>query len=90
MATCSLHDNGGGNAEKRAFYPPSEAGVIVYGFGFLFRPERDGLRETHMNQGNPKGPPAKENEAFQEGAVIVQRASGFAAIFTAFQTQQKM
>jgi len=29
----------------------------------------------------------RENGTFQDGAVIVQKTSGFAAIFTAFQTQ---
>jgi uncharacterized protein YukJ len=81
------YDGGNGHPQPRDFYPPSEDGVIVYGFGFLFEPQHDGLHETHMNQGNPKGPHWKENGAFQDGAVIVQRASGFEAIFTAFQTQ---
>lgn len=81
------YDSGKGNPQPRNFYPPSEAGVVVYGFGFLFQPQQDGLHETHMNQGNPRGPHWRENGAFQDGAVIVQRAGGFAAIFTAFQTQ---
>ncbi|WP_341312219.1 YukJ family protein [Paraburkholderia sp. IMGN_8] len=81
------YDSGKGEPQPRDFYPPREQGVVVYGFGFLFQPQQDGLHETHMNQGNPRGPHWKENGAFQDGAVIVQRASGFAAIFTAFQTQ---
>lgn len=76
------YDSGKGEPQPRDFYPPSEAGVIVYGFGFLFQPKQDGLHETHMNQGNPRGPHWKENGAFQDGAVIVQRTNGFAAIFT--------
>jgi uncharacterized protein YukJ len=68
--------------------------VTVYGFGFLFEPEKDGLHETHMNQGNPK--PAKgskvrdhsnENGVFQDGAVIVEVDGKFQALFVAFQTQ---
>ena len=81
-------DNGSGHPQNRDFYPPSEAGVIVYGFGFLFQPLQDGLHETHMNQGNPRGPHWKENGAFQDGAVIVKRAAGHQALFTAFQTQR--
>lgn len=81
------YDDGKGNAQPRDFYPPGEQGVIVYGFGFLFEPQQDGLHETHMNQGNPRGPHWKENGAFQDGAVIVQRGNDFAAVFTAFQTQ---
>lgn len=81
------YDSGKGAPQPRDFYPPGEAGVIVYGFGFLFQPQEDGLHETHMNQGNPRGPHWQENGAFQDGAVIVQRTNGFAAIFTAFQTQ---
>jgi uncharacterized protein YukJ len=81
------YDNGSGRLENRDFYPPSEAGVIVYGFGFLFQPQQDGLHETHMNQGNPRGPHWRENGAFQDGAVIIKRAAGYQALFTAFQTQ---
>ena len=80
-------DNGSGHPQNRDFYFPTDPNVLVYGFGFLFEPQQNGLHETHMNQGNPRGPHWKENGAFQDGAVIVQRASGFAAIFTAFQTQ---
>ena len=41
-----------------------------------------------MNQGNPRrGGHDRENGVFQDGAVIVQKSDGFAAIFTAFQTQ---
>ncbi|MHA6889740.1 DUF2278 family protein [Ralstonia pseudosolanacearum] len=81
------YDNGNGQPQNRDFYPPTDHGVVVYGFGFLFLPKQDGLHETHMNQGNPRGKHWGENGAFQDGAVIVQRANGFAAIFTAFQTQ---
>jgi uncharacterized protein YukJ len=72
---------------NRDFWTPTSSGIVVYGFGFLFLPKKDGLHETHMNQGNPRGPHYQENGAFQDGAVIVQRADGFAAMFTAFQTQ---
>ncbi|MDO3558239.1 DUF2278 family protein [Ralstonia pseudosolanacearum] len=81
------YDNGNGQPQNRDFYPPTDHDVVVYGFGFLFLPKKDGLHETHMNQGNPRGKHWGENGAFQDGAVIVQRADGFAAIFTAFQTQ---
>ncbi|SMG50435.1 DUF2278 family protein [Paraburkholderia susongensis] len=81
-------DNGSGQLHNRDFWTPTVTGIVVYGFGFLFLPQKDGLHETHMNQGNPPGPHYKENGAFQDGAVIVQRADGFAAIFTAFQTQR--
>lgn len=81
--------NNGHETQDRTFWRPSGPGdVIVYGFGFLFQPAQDGLHETHMNQGNPlRGGHDRENGVFQDGAVIVQRTDGFAAIFTAFQTQ---
>jgi uncharacterized protein YukJ len=81
------YDNGTGNLQDRAFWTPSDSAIIVYGFGFLFQPKQDGLHETHMNQGNPRGRHWKENGAFQDGAVIIERSAGFTAFFTAFQTQ---
>ncbi len=80
--------NNGHLTQDRTFWTPSGPGdVTVYGFGFLF-PTHDGLHETHMNQGNPRGGGHdRENGVFQDGAVIVQRGNDFAAIFTAFQTQ---
>ena len=80
--------NNGRDTQDRTFWRPSGPGdVTVHGFGFLF-PAQDGLHETHMNQGNPVGGGhERENGTFQDGAVIVQKADGFAAIFTAFQTQ---
>jgi uncharacterized protein YukJ len=80
--------NNGQVTRDRTFWRPSGPGeVTVYGFGFLF-PTQDGLHETHMNQGNPVGGGhERENGIHQDGAVIVQKADGFAAIFTAFQTQ---
>ncbi len=81
------YDNGSGNPQDRTFWTPTDPAVTVYGFGFLFQPKQDGLHETHMNQGNPRGRHWKENGAFQDGAVIIQRTAGFAALFTAFQTQ---
>jgi uncharacterized protein YukJ len=81
------YDNGSGDLHDRDFWVPTSQNIVVYGFGFLFLPKKDGLHETHMNQGNPPGRHYKENGAFQDGAVIVQRDDGFAAMFTAFQTQ---
>jgi uncharacterized protein YukJ len=81
------YDNGSGNLQDRAFWTPTDPAITIYGFGFLFQPKQDGLHETHMNQGNPRGRHWKENGAFQDGAVIIQRAAGFTALFTAFQTQ---
>ncbi|MCP3713525.1 DUF2278 family protein [Paraburkholderia sp. CNPSo 3274] len=80
-------DNGSGVLHDRDFWTPTQANVIVYGFGFLFVPQRNGLHETHMNQGNPPGKHAAENARSQDGAVIVQKGDGFTAIFTAFETQ---
>ncbi|MCU6501675.1 YukJ family protein [Rugamonas sp. A1-17] len=72
----------------------STAEVTVYGFGFLFEPQHDGLHETHMNQGNPKPKPgsglkdhSSENGTYQDGALIVQIGDKFQALFIAFQTQ---
>jgi uncharacterized protein YukJ len=74
--------NNGRETQDRTFWRPSGPGV-----GFLF-PAQDGLHETDMNQGNPAGGGhERENGVFQNGAMIVQKADGFAAIFTAFQTQ---
>ncbi|MGZ5819539.1 MAG: DUF2278 family protein, partial [Burkholderiaceae bacterium] len=83
----SLPFDNGHAVQDRDFFSPTDADVTVYGFGFLFEPKKDGLHETHMNQGNPRGPHWKENGTFQDGAVIVQRNGKFMAIFTAFQTQ---
>jgi uncharacterized protein YukJ len=82
------YDDGHGHVAKRAFYPPKDPNVVVYGFGFLFLPAKDGLHETHMNQGNPKGRHWKENGAFQDGAVIIETGTIYSALFTAFQTQR--
>ncbi|MDR5781675.1 DUF2278 family protein [Caballeronia sp. LZ065] len=77
---------------RRGWKPAKD--ITVYGFGFLFEPDKDGLHETHMNQGNPK--PAKgskvrdhsnENGVFQDGAVMVEVDGKFQALFVAFQTQ---
>jgi uncharacterized protein YukJ len=74
--------------ERKFWKPTSIEDVIVYGFGFLFQPGRDGLHETHMNQGNPLGGGfERSNGTFQDGAVIVQIGDEFAAMFTAFQTE---
>ena len=82
-----LNFNNGKFDQIRKFWTPTTQNVIVYGFGFLFQPAENGLHETHMNQGNPKnGGHAKENGAFQDGAVIVQIGDNFTAMFTAFQT----
>jgi uncharacterized protein YukJ len=85
--------NGKSGTEMRKAWAPS-VDIIVYGFGFLFEPNKDGLHETHMNQGNPKvkrGSKVKdhssENGINQDGAVLVDVAGKFQALFTAFQTQ---
>jgi uncharacterized protein YukJ len=77
---------------RRGWKPTKD--VTVYGFGFLFEPNKDGLHETHMNQGNPKpGKGSKvrdhsnENGVFQDGAVMVEVDGKFQALFVAFQTQ---
>jgi uncharacterized protein YukJ len=78
---------------RRGWKPTKD--ITVYGFGFLFEPGKDGLHETHMNQGNPKPPKgshvrdhSNENGAFQDGAVIVEIDGKFQALFVAFQTQE--
>jgi uncharacterized protein YukJ len=91
----NYHYQGKGHAEDREAYPPS-ADVTVYGFGFVF-PAKDGLHETHMNQGNPvvrharRGGRIKdhssENGIHQDGAVIIEIGGKFQAFFAAFQTQ---
>ncbi|MPW16615.1 DUF2278 family protein [Paraburkholderia sp. CNPSo 3157] len=81
-----------GNDTRRGWKPTKT--VSVYGFGFLFESEKDGLHETHMNQGNPKPQPGShvrdhtsENGTFQDGAVMVEVDGRFQALFVAFQTQ---
>jgi uncharacterized protein YukJ len=84
----SLPFDNGHDVHDRDFWTPTAPDVTVYGFGFLFQPKQDGLHETHMNQGNPRsGGHWNENGAFQDGAVIVERAGSFIGLFTAFQTQ---
>ncbi|WP_322049446.1 DUF2278 family protein [Paraburkholderia sp. J67] len=74
-------DNGSGVLHNRDFWTPTQQNVMVYGFGFLFVPKRNGLHETHMNQSNPPGKHKAENGKSQDGAVIVQKGdSGSAAI----------
>ncbi|WP_345815762.1 DUF2278 family protein [Paraburkholderia sp. PREW-6R] len=80
------------NDNRRGWKPAAD--VTVYGFGFLFEPQKDGLHETHMNQGNPKEPKggkvrdhSSENGVNQDGAVIVEVNGKFQALFVAFQTQ---
>lgn len=71
----------------------SDSNLMVYGFGFLFEPQQDGLHETHMNQGNPRHTPqgvrnhSSENGIHQDGGVLVEIDGKFQALFTAFQTQ---
>jgi uncharacterized protein YukJ len=67
----------------------AEHGIIqiVYGFGFLFLPAKDGLREMHMNQGNPPGRHRRETGPLGTVWVLVQRGDNFIALFTAFQTR---
>lgn len=78
--------------DRRGWKPTKD--VTAYGFRFLFEPGKDGLDETHVNQGNPK--PAKgshvkdhsnDNGVFQDGAVMVEVEGKFQALFVAFQTQ---
>ncbi|MBN3765224.1 YukJ family protein [Burkholderia sp. Ac-20365] len=87
-----LYPGKSGNDMRRGWKPLKS--VTVYGFGFLFEPQHDGLHETHMNQGNPKPQPgsrvrdhSSENGTFQDGAVMVEVDGRFQALFVAFQTQ---
>lgn len=79
-----------GEESRKAWAPTID--VTVYGFGFLFQPEQNGLHETHMNQGNPnfhggRGDHFRENGAHQDGALIVEIGGKFQALLIAFQTQ---
>ena len=82
--------HGASGDDPRKGWKPTQA-VTVYGFGFLFEPEQNGLHETHMNQGNPKLEGGKdhssENGVQQDGAVIVEIGGKFQALLIAFQTQ---
>ncbi len=77
----------GTTSSNRTFYPNSDDTIWIYAFGFIYR-TNDGLHQTHMNQGNPRGSYDKENGVSQDGAVIIQRNGKYAAFFTAFQTQE--
>lgn len=78
-----------GDDHRKGWVPKQD--VTVYGFGFLFEPEGNGLHETHMNQGNPKLQHGKdhsrENGVQQDGAVMVEIGGKFQALLIAFQTQ---
>ncbi len=85
--------HGSSGSDPRKGWPPVKD-VTVYGFGFLFEPEQNGLHETHMNQGNPVVPHnqhmpdhSRENGVNQDGAVMVEVDGQFQALFVAFQTQ---
>lgn len=85
--------HGSSGDDDRKGWPP-RGDVTVYGFGYLFEPQHNGLHETHMNQGNPvvHQPGVKdhsrENGTQQDGAVIVEIDGQFQALFIAFQTQR--
>ncbi|MEW6315519.1 MAG: DUF2278 family protein [Pseudomonadota bacterium] len=85
--------HGSSGDDDRKGWPP-RTDVKVYGFGFLFEPQHNGLHETHMNQGNPvvHTPGVKdhsrENGTQQDGAVIVEIDGKFQALLIAFQTQR--
>jgi uncharacterized protein YukJ len=55
-------------------------------FGFL---PGNGLHDVHMNQGSPPGYHARDNGAWQDGALLVHFAdqNRWTALFLAFQTQ---
>jgi len=85
--------HGSSGDDDRKGWPP-RTDVTVYGFGFLFEPQHNGLHETHMNQGNPvmhaQGVKdhSRENGTQLDGAVIVEIDGKFQALLIAFQTQR--
>ncbi len=90
-------DNVNGGAEQdyfngkthanRTFFANPDDSVIMYTFGFIY-PTNDGLHETHMNQGNPRGSHDSENGVGQDGGVIIFKGGKYFAFFTAFETQE--
>jgi uncharacterized protein YukJ len=78
--------NGKQHADRTFFANPDDS-VIVYTFGFIYS-TNDGLHETHMNQGNPRGSHDSENGVGHDGAVIIFKGRKYFAFFTAFETQE--
>jgi uncharacterized protein YukJ len=64
---------------------------VIYAFGSAFsdRDKVDGIHDIHMNQGNPAGSFAKDNGAWQDGALLIYLPASrtWTAIFIAFQTE---
>lgn len=64
---------------------------VIYAFGSAFSDagKVDGIHNIHMNQGNPAGGFAKDNGAWQDGALFLHLPSKntWTAIFIAFQTE---
>lgn len=48
---------------------------------------RQGIHDIHMNQGNPAGPFAKDNGAFQDGGLILAFPTRHVGLLLRFQTQ---
>ena len=64
--------------------------ATLYAFGSAFADSGkvDGIHDIHMNQGNPvSGGHSGDNGVWQDGAMFVEIAGKFTAVFIAFQTE---
>lgn len=74
--------------------------AMIYAFGSRWGPEEardkvfkflpgNSIHDIHMNQGNPQGPHFKDNDVYQDGALLIHftRLDRWIAIFLAFQSQ---
>src|SRR5207302_72141 len=77
-------------AIEEAFTTPNLAGLMSLPMGMTaLKGEVDGIHDSHMNQGNPKGYHGGENGVWQDGALLIHLPSKetWTAVFLAFQTE---
>lgn len=84
----SLHD-AVGDLLNQALNDPNG---LIYAFGSYFADTsgQEGVHDIHMNQGNPRGPFAKDNGSWQDGGIFIElpgQDARWTALFIAFQTQ---
>ena len=69
----------------------ADANGLIYAFGSYFADANtEGIHNIHMNQGNPPGPFAKDNDSWQDGAIFIElpgQAARWTALFIAFKTE---
>jgi len=70
----------------------ADGSAMVYAFGSAFSDKGvvDGIHNIHMNQGNPPNNHGGDNGIWQDGALFLQMAGSWTAVFLAFQTESWM